>query len=253
MMGALGLVALAVVLAWPGASRAEGGDEARVKALLEKLDDMWRADSSHAVVSMRVKTENYERSMKMESWSRGKDRSLVRILEPRKEKGTATLMRGEEMYTYLPKTDRTIRISSAMMSGSWMGSHFTNDDLVKQSRMAEDYTYKITFEGEREGQKIIEISLVPKEDAAVMWGRISVELRTEDNIPVRQRYYDEDGAVVRTMTFSRIKELGGRPLPTVMRVVPAENPDEFTEMVYEEIEFGVDVPDKLFSLNNLKR
>ena len=111
---------------------ASGGD-AELRKLLDDVDDLWRGQTSEAVLTMEVVTKNYQRTMKMRGFSKGKEKTLVRILKPIKEKGTATLKSGNNIYTYLPKTDRTIRLTSGMMMGSWMGSHFTNDDLVKES------------------------------------------------------------------------------------------------------------------------
>lgn len=106
----------------------------RAKKILRQVDDMWRGNSSHGIFAMQVKTAHYTRNMRLEGWSRGKEKTLVRILAPRKEKDTTTLKAGNNIYIYLPRTDRTIRLTSGMMMGSWMGSHFTNDDLVKESR-----------------------------------------------------------------------------------------------------------------------
>jgi outer membrane lipoprotein-sorting protein len=227
--------------------------EDRAREILDAVDDVFRSTSSRSVMKMTVQTEHYKRTLKMESWSKGEDKSLVRILEPLKERGTATLKSGKNLYTYLPRTDRTIRLTSGMMQGSWMGSHFTNDDLVKESRLADDYTYKITFEGERGGQGVIEITLTPREEAAVSWGRIVVTVGAEHSLPLEQRYYDEDQALARTVTFSQIKELGGRRVPTRMRMVPADAPAEFTQVDYEQIEFEVKLKDATFSKASLKR
>lgn len=227
--------------------------EDRAREILDKVDDVFRAESSHAVMQMTVQTEHYKRSLKMESWSQGKDQSLVRILEPLKERGTATLKSGKNLYTYLPRTDRTIRLTSGMMQGSWMGSHFTNDDLVKESRLADDYTYKISFEGQRDGQPIIEITLSPKEEAAVSWGRIVVTVTADTLLPLQQLYYDEGQELARTMTFSQVKEIGGRTIPTRMRMVPSDAPKEYTQVDYEQIEFGVKLKDATFSKASLKR
>ena len=121
----------------------------RVRVLLSKVDDLWRGQSSYAITSMHVKTEHYERTMRMEGWSKGKEKTLFRIMLPLREKGTSTLKSDNHIYTYLPKTDRTIKLTSGMMMGSWMGSHLTNDDLVKEARLEEDYTAEISFEGMR--------------------------------------------------------------------------------------------------------
>lgn len=237
----------------PLSVRAASPSAARAHLILAEIDDLWRSDSSAARVSMRVVTANYRREVTMESWSLGKDRSLVRIIAPLKEKGTATLKSGAAIYTYLPKTDRTIRLTSSVMSGSWMGSHFTNDDLVKESRLADDYDPEIVFEGVREGQRIIEFTLTPRPEAPVVWGRITTTVLADGYLPLFSRYYDEDGQLARSVTFSEVKVMGGRQLPAVMRVVPADKPGEYTELVYEKITFGQPLTEAFFSLQEIRR
>ena len=225
----------------------------RVKTLLNAVDDLWRGESSYAVTTMYVKTANYARTMKMEGWSKGKEKTLFRVVKPLREKGTSTLKSDNHVYTYLPKTDRTIKLTSGMMMGSWMGSHLTNDDLVKEARLEEDYTAEISFEGERDGERIIEFTLVPKLDAAVVWGKLELTILADGHIPVVESYYDEDMVLARTIRFTDIQQLGGRLRPAVLRVVPADKPDEYTEFVYEKLSLNVKLKDGLFSLSSLKK
>ena len=225
----------------------------RVKALLSKVDDLWRGQSSYAITSMYVKTKHYERTMKMEGWSKGKEKTLFRIMLPLREKGTSTLKSDNHIYTYLPKTDRTIKLTSGMMVGSWMGSHLTNDDLVKEARLEEDYTAEISFEGMREGQNIIEFSLVPKIDAAVVWGKLKLIILADSNIPLVEYYYDEDFELARTIWFSDIQLLAGRQRPAVLTVIPADKPEELTQFIYKHLSLNVELNDSLFSLSSLKK
>ncbi len=225
----------------------------RASDILRSVDDLWRGSSSHAITTMRVKTKHYTRTMRLEGWTKGKEQSLFRVLEPKKEKGTVTLKSGVHIYTYLPKTDRKIRLTSGMMMGSWMGSHLTNDDLVKEARLEDDYDARISFEGVRDGKNIIEFTLIPKPDAAVVWGKLVLIVLADGYTPVSEVFFDEDMAIARTMLFTDMKMLGGRLRPAVMRVVPADKPDEFTEFVYESLEMNVDISDRFFSVSNLKR
>jgi outer membrane lipoprotein-sorting protein len=231
----------------------ESADVSRARKILEEIDDLWRGSSSHAVMTMQVKTTHYTRSMRMEAWSKGKEKTLVRILSPLREKGTATLKSGNTIYTYLPRTDRTILLTSGMMMGSWMGSHFTNDDLVKESRMADDYNPRITFEGMRDGHDIMVFEMLPRPNAAVVWGKLTMVVEKDGLIPMSETYYDEDMEVARTMTFSDVKELAGRRRPAVMKMVPADKPDEFTEITYEQLQLNVPLSDNFFSLASLRR
>jgi len=225
----------------------------RTSRILNMVDDMWRGSSSYALVSMQVTTEHYSRSMRMEGWSKGKEKTLFRVLEPLREKGTMTLKSGNHIYTYLPKTDRTIRLTSGMMMGSWMGSHLTNDDLVKEARLGDDYDASISFEGKREGRNIIEFTLSPKPEAPVVWGKLVMTVLADGYTPLLERYYDEDMQLARTFTFSKMKQMAGRLRPSVLRVVPADKPNEFTEFIYEKLELNIPLKDSMFSKSSLKR
>jgi outer membrane lipoprotein-sorting protein len=242
------MLALSAVLGLSTPSYAE--EEIDVIALLDKTDDMSRGTSSHAVMTMAVKTARYERTVKMETWSQGTERSLVVILEPAKEKGVATLMVDDNIWNYLPKVDRTMKVPAAMMSGSWMGSHVTNDDLVKGSRMSEDYTFTLD-EQPTNGQGRYLITLIPKPDAPVVWGKVTVEL-SPDELPTRMEFFEEDGTLVRVMKYEDVREVSGKKMPMVFVVEPADKPGEFTRMEYTELEFDVDIPESKFSLQALK-
>lgn len=223
--------------------------EPTLNELLDATDDVMRDASSQATVTMNVKTKRYERSLTMKVWTLGTERSLIKIESPAKEKGTSTLKVEENIWNYLPKVDRTIKVPSSMMSGAWMGSHFSNDDLVKENRMSQQYVGRITKRPADGGLYVIE--LAPKPDAAIVWGKVIVEITAEQQ-PQRVTYFDEKGALKRTMTFSDVRTFGKRTIPSRMKMEPANKPGEFTEIVYEMIEF-VDVPESMFSLQSLKR
>jgi len=222
------------------------------KEILDKVDDLYRGTSSHGKMTMEVVTSHWKRTLSLEFWSKGKDKSLVRIIAPLKEKGTATLRSGNEIWNYLPKVNRVVKLPSSMMSASWMGSHFTNDDLVKQSRFADDYTFEITREGMRDGQEVVEITCIPKPEAPVVWGKVEVVVRRSDYLPLVNRYYDEGLHLARTMIFSDVKTLSGRSLPTVMTLTPEDKPGEKTQVSYDSITLDVSLNDDVFSLRNLQ-
>ena len=222
--------------------------------IIDKVDRLLRGESSRAVATMEVVTGNWERTLTMEAWSLGTDFFLVRLLRPRKEAGTATLKSGNNIWNYLPKVDRTIKIPASMMGGSWMGSHFTNDDLVKQSRLAVDYDIDLSFDGrDASGVRVWDFTLTPKPDVAVVWGHVEYRVRQEDLMPVWAKFHDEAGSLLRSMVFGGFRDFDGRLLPSVIHVRPADKPDEHTTIRYEELDFDIDVTETFFSLRNLKK
>jgi outer membrane lipoprotein-sorting protein len=224
----------------------------KARQIIDKVDRMLRGDSSQGTVRMTVVTRDWRRTTEMEIWSKGTDEVLIRIEQPKKDAGTATLRVGENIWNYLPKIDRVIRIPTSMMMASWMGSHFTNDDLVKESRLVRDYDIQITFEGLRDGVEVYEFLLTPKPEAPVVWGKIIYLIRKSDLMPVWAKFYGEDGQLKRIATFSDYKIMGGRLVPARMRMTPQDKPDEYTELYYENLNFDIPIPDKIFSLNALR-
>jgi outer membrane lipoprotein-sorting protein len=228
-------------------------EELSSKGILDKIDKMWRGESSIGTFSMKIKTAHWERSLRIKSWTKGLDYTLIRIEYPKKEKGVSTLKVKNNLWNYLPKIKRVIKVPSSLMMGSWMGSHFTNDDLVKESTLVDDYYHRITFEGEKEGQNVYEITLFPKEEAAVVWGKIIILIRKKDLMPLYEEFFDEKEKAVRKMIFNDVKKMGGRLLPTRLTIVPYDKPGESTEVTYVEIAFNMEIPDTFFSLRNLKQ
>jgi outer membrane lipoprotein-sorting protein len=230
-------------------------DAARAKQLApetlnRKMDLLYRATTSKGRMTMKVVTPNYERTLSMEVLSRGQEDTLIRIRSPRKERGISTLKRGTEMWNYLPKIRKTIRIPPSMMMGSWMGSDFTNDDLVKQSSWENDYT--VTWaEGAQAGQLCVRS--VPREGAVVNWSRVIGCFDAKTHIPLTMSFYDEKNREVRRLTYSDVKNLGGRMVPTKMTLIPLLKKGNKTVVVYDEMAFDLALPDNTFTLTNLRR
>jgi len=243
------------VMAASGASMAEPELSRTMTAreMLDRIDDLFRGATSHGVMTMKVVTAHWSRELRLEEWSEGKDKSLIRILAPRKERGTATLKVGNDIWNYLPKVKRVIKLPSSMMGDAWMGSHFTNDDLVKDSRMADDYDYEVSFQGLKDGVQVTEVACRPRPRAAVVWGKIVMRVRSEDGMPLGGEYFDEDMKLARKMVFSGFRIMGGRMVPARMTILPADKPGESTAVEYEDLVFDGVLEPGTFSLRNLQK
>lgn len=221
--------------------------------IIEKAEDILKGESAHGVIEMTVKTSDYERTLKMESWWVGNEKALIVIESPRKEKGNKTLKIGNEMWYYLKNTETTIKIPPSMMLQSWNGSDFTNDDLVRESNLAEDYTQNIAAEEEFNSEMCWRIHLTPNPDAPVVWGKLYYWVRMKDYMPSKVEYYDEEGKLVRHMIFSEIKKFDDRNLPSVWTMYDDIDKGEYTEIKVLEMEFDLNIPDRKFSFQELER
>jgi len=217
--------------------------------LIRDVEQQYHGTSSHALTTMQVRTIHWERTLEMEAWSLGRDYFLIRILEPAKERGVATLKRDREVWNYLPKVDRTIKVPPSMMGGSWMGSHITNDDLVKANHVEEDYTFRLL----EEGTDYWLIECLPRPEAAVVWGRIVYRLRKQPRVPEQIDYYDEEQQRVRELRFDDVRKVGDRIVPLKLTVTPLDKQGEQTILHYRDLAFGVPIDQGFFNLRSLQQ
>ena len=189
--------------------------------------------------------------MTIRAWTRGRKDSLFYIEAPSKDRGNGTLKKGREMWMYNPKINRVIKVPPSMMSQSWMGSDFSNNDLAKSDSLLDDYTHTLTGTETQEGKTVYLITSTPKPDAPVVWGLQKLKIR-EDLIFLREEFYDEDQELVKALDFYDIQMLGGKLYPRVMKMQKAETPDEYTVVEYHALAFADDLPDDVFTLSALK-
>jgi outer membrane lipoprotein-sorting protein len=242
-------IVLAATLAAPLAGAVEPAPP-DVPALLHHLDDLYRSSSSIARIEITVVNPRSTRSMRLKAWTRGEEEVLVLVEAPAREQGSATLRVGQNLWNWLPRISRTIRVPPAMMLSSWMGTDFTNDDLVKESSLLRDFDARV--ERRSESPPGWWLRLEAKPGAVGRWARIDL-LVTDERLPVEERHYDRKGRLARTMTFDEVRTLGGRRLPARMVLVPTDAEGQRTEMRYLDVAFDVKLPDETFSLSRLER
>lgn len=221
--------------------------------IIDKADKKMQGNSSKTEMIMRIVRPDWTREIGIKGWALGKEYSLMLITSPARDKGSGFLKRESEIWNWQPSIDRVIKLPPSMMMQSWMGSDFTNDDLVKESSIVRDYVHTLEGDTTINGRDAWKIVLIPHEDAAVVWGRIEAFITKDDYLQLLFRYYDEDDFLVNTMILSDIKEMGGRVIPTHLEVIPAENPDQKTEIIYKSMDFDIDLKTSFFSLQNMKR
>jgi len=221
-----------------------------VDAVLAHLDDLYRSTSSIARIEMIVTTPRSTRTMRLKAWTRGEDEALIVVEAPAREEGTATLKVGANLWNYLPRIARTIRVPPSMMLGSWMGTDFTNDDLVKESSLHRDFEARIDRRSASPPGWWLALSVKP--GIVGRWARIDI-LISDDWLPVAERHFDRKGRLARTMAFDEIRLLGGRRLPARLVLTPTDVEGQRTEMRYLDVQFNPAIPDDTFSLSRLER
>jgi outer membrane lipoprotein-sorting protein len=248
------VAAIGLSLLWlsPGVT-AQASDDQVARGRLSGVAPQFIGQSCIATVVMDITKADWQRKITMQFWALGGTKFLVRILQPQEDAGTAVLKIGDAAWYYLPKSNRTVEMLPSMMLSSWMGSHFTLSDLVSESTLTDDYTTADSFDGDRNGVAVSEYTLTPKPNAAVVWGKIVLEIRKADQMPVWQRFYDEDGKLVRELSFSDYKTVGGKLIPTHLVMRPLDQAPEQTSITFENIVFDSPISDDIFALKNLKQ
>ena len=252
-----GIVAICLGLAWLSFGQvSQCANDQRAQEVVDRVSRLFASQSTIATMEMQITKRGRQRKISMEFWSLDESDILLRIRSPQEDAGTAILKEGNNIWYYLPKANRTVRLRPSMMMTSWMGSNFTLNDLVKQSRLTNDYEVAVSFEGQRNGIAVSEYTLTPKPAAAVVWGKITLEVRQSDRMPVWQRYFDEDGNLVRVLTFSEYKTVSGRLIPTQLTMQSegkgGKKTVDRTTVTYEKIIFNRPISKVIFSPRNLK-
>ena len=222
--------------------------------VIEKADDKFYGEkSSVAEMKMTIVRPSWERTVEFKSWNEGTDKSLTLITAPASEKGQTFLKRGNEMWSWNPSISRLIKLPPSMMSQGWMGSDYTNDDILQESSIVNDYTHEIVGEDTIEGRTCYKIKLTAKEESAVIWGHQLRWIDKDDFLFLKAELYDFDGYLIRTETAGRIREMDGRLIPTRMVLLPEEEEGHKTILLIEDIDFNVSIPDQFFSQQNMKQ
>jgi len=221
------------------------------KTIVRDAINHWRGLSSYTEMTMIIHRPDWERSMTMRAWTKGAKQTLVRVVEPKKDRGNGTLTDDKSMWSYSPKVNRVIKIPSSMMGQSWMGSDFSNKDIAKADDIVDEYQHSILKIEEIDGVTVYDIQSIPNEDAAVVWGSEVMRIR-EDHVVLQHSFYDQDGELVKTLGTLEIVEMSGRVIAKRQRMIKADEPDEWTEVQVNDVEYEVDLKDSLFTLSNLR-
>ncbi len=221
--------------------------------IIKKADELMRAKSSYTELTMKIIKPNWNREMSMKVWALEPNYALIYISAPARDKGTVTLKRKNEVWNWLPSAQKVIKIPPSMMLQSWMGSDFTNDDLVRESSVINDYTHKIIGEEKIEGFDCYKIQLTPKPEAGVVWSKIITWIAKDSYLQPLTEYYDENDKVVKKFVGSEIKMMDGRRIFTYWEMIPFDKPGNKTVMQYEKIQFNIKIDESFFSEQNMKK
>jgi len=232
-----------------GLGTVVAGEAISGRELVQQVQDRLRSASSVTRYAMHVETADWQREVRLDAWDdRANKRFFIRILAPKKDKDTTWLKKGGNLWMYLPKLERDIRIPPSMMLSNWMGSDFSNDDLVKMESVVEDYTHRILAEE----NGVFTVESIPRPNAPVVWGKI-IRRISSHAMPLSEDYYDEHGRHIRQLVFDRVRMMGEREIPTRWRMQVDSTADKHTVMLLERVSFDATIADSVFTRRNMRR
>jgi outer membrane lipoprotein-sorting protein len=223
------------------------------KDIVKKADEKAKGKTSVANITIQTIRPTWTREMTVKAWTKGNDLSFILVLAPAKEKGVVFLKRKKEVWNWIPSIERSIKMPPSMMSQSWMGTDFTNDDLVKEASILEDYNHSFLQDVIVDGRNCYKIQLLPKPKSAVVWGKVIMAIDQKDFMMLHVEYYDEDGMLINTMHCSDIKLLGDRLLPGKMEMVPTSKKGNKTVLIYNSLIFDTPLDDSFFNTQNITK
>ncbi len=230
-----------------------GQEQPSALEIVKKADEKRRGDTNYSEMVVSIVRPTWTRDMQLKAWSMGTEYSLILVTNPARDKGTTFLKREQEIWNWVPSIDRNIKLPPSMMMQSWMGSDFTNDDLIKESSIIEDYTHKLLGDSVILGRDCYKIELIPKPAAPVVWGKVYSWIDKKDFMELKSELFDEDGYLVNRVLFSEIENLDGRLLPSKMEYIPVDKKDQKTVIKYQMVDYDIEIDDPFFSLQNMKR
>ena len=220
--------------------------------IVKRSDEKMRGNTSESEMIIRTTRPTWSREMSVRTWMSGTQYAMILVLAPAKDKGTVFLKRKKEVWNWLPTLERSIKLPPSMMTQSWMGTDFTNDDLVKESSIVEDYDHRLVGDTTVAGRPSYVIAMTPKPDAAVVWGKIVVCIDKKDYLQLHSRFYDDDGVEVNVMNAYDIKEMDGRLIPTRLEMIPSDKKNQKTEIIYSSIRFNRPLSDNFFTMDRMR-
>ena len=223
------------------------------KEIVKKSDEKFRGKSGYSEMTMTIVRPKWSRTVSFKSCNKGLDYSLSLVTDPAKEKGQTFMKRKNEMWSWNPKIRRLIKLPASMMSQGWMGSDFSNDDLLKESSLVVDYTHKIVGTETYAEKVCYKIELIPNDDAAVVWGKLVKWITKDSYLQLKTEYYDEDGYLIKTEKASKVKVMSGREIPTYFELIPEDEPGHKTIVVMNKIVYDINVSESFFSQQNMKK
>lgn len=222
------------------------------KEIVQKADEKMRGNTSQTELTIKIIRPSWSRSMNVKAWMKGTDLSMILIQSPARDKGIVFLKRKKEVWNWMPALERVIKLPPSMMSQSWMGTDFTNDDLVKESSAVKDYEHSITGDTVIDSRNCYIITMIPQPKAAVVWSKLIVCIDKKDYLELHTRFYDEDGKIINTMNAYDIKLMDGRLIPTRFEMIPADKPKQKTEMIYRSVLFNQPLEEEFFTTEKMK-
>lgn len=223
------------------------------KDIVKRSEDIMRGNTSQAEMSIITQRSQWKRELRLKSWTKGNDYVIILIQSPAKEKGIAFLKRKKEIWNWVPSLNRSIKLPPSMMSQSWMGTDFKNDDLVKESSILNDYQHKLIGDCNILNKECYKIELIPLPESSVVWGKIILCIGKSNFLLLQAEYYNEDNKLINTMRANKTGNLGGRQLVTEYELIPNDKPENKTLMIYNKIKFDAEIKDDFFSIPNLSR
>jgi len=231
---------------------AAGAQQPSPIEILERVDANMTIRTARTKAQMTVTYRDGDiRNMLYESWAEGTDMSFLEFTAPARDAGSRFLRRDNAMWIFLPRVGKSVRIQGHMLRQGIMGSDFSYGDASENPSMVEDYDAVIERQEELEGRPTYVVYLTAKRDD-LSYQRMRIWVDRERWVPLKQEMFARSGRLLKTATFSDVRQVAGRWYPFTIEMNNELQTDTRTTLQMVELEFDVRVPSEVFTVTYLE-
>jgi outer membrane lipoprotein-sorting protein len=221
--------------------------------ILKKIDDNIGADNKIYLGKMIIQGRRGSRTIESKSWIQGDEKSFTEYLAPPREKGTKMLKLEDQLWTYSPSTDRTIKISGHMLRQSVMGSDLSYEDMMEDRRMQNLYEAKVIDEESIENRPCWVLELKAKEGEDIAYHSRKIWVDKDRYVTLKEERFAKSGKLLKTTDVKNVSRIESRWIPDKVIFKDALKSGKGTEFIIDSIEFNAEIPDYIFSKASLRK
>ncbi|OGF54382.1 MAG: hypothetical protein A2Z21_09830 [Candidatus Fraserbacteria bacterium RBG_16_55_9] len=249
-------ISLSLIGGWAQVPENPTGEE-----ILQCARGNWVEGTFHGLIRLELFRPEYSRLYRLEAWTEGEDKALMRLLEPEEEAGSGYLRAGDELWYYHPDAAQAVSLPLSALSQNFFGADASLEDLYRGT-LNENFDIELlgvrpasTEESTAKDDRVYQLRLTPKPEASVVYGKLEMLVRASDCAILVVHYFDQRQTLIRQAAFSNFALVGAegqkRMIPLTMIFDDLLTQGSRTIEEIESYEFDIEIPEEMFTVGCL--